>query len=147
MDLIRFMEVDEQNFYKCLELSVTDEQSQYVAANVFSIAQAYVYEAWTPLCIYYDDQLIGFTLYGIDPDDKEVWIIRFMIDKQVQNRGFGKLAMIKLLGIIEQHYRCSKIRLGTKPENAVAQKLYEGVGFKNTGKMIEGELLFEKQLY
>ncbi|MCX5977532.1 MAG: hypothetical protein NTV33_12100 [Coprothermobacterota bacterium] len=44
------------------------EQKGFVADNVFSIAEAKVHSTFVPLAIYADQSLVGFTMYGFDPD-------------------------------------------------------------------------------
>ena len=92
--------------------------------------------------IYCGEKLIGFAMYGIDSDDGNYWIYRFMIDEQYQGRGHGKSAMKLIIQDIEsQEERTDVIWLGYQPDNEHARKLYASVGFKEAGKAPWGEML------
>lgn len=45
---------------------VTPEQEDFVAPNLYSIAEAYVEPSWTPLAIYAGEELVGFSMFGRD---------------------------------------------------------------------------------
>lgn len=139
-------EVNSDNFYECIELKVAKAQENFVASNVFSIAQSKVEPECYPLCIYDEDVMVGFTMYGIDTDDNNMWISRLMVDEKHQRKGYGREAMIKLIELIKDKHNYSEIYLSTEPENEGAQKLYESLGFKNTGKIIEDEVVFIKEI-
>lgn len=81
-----------------------------------------------------DDELIGFTVYATDPEDGNYWIMAFMIDKHHQNKGYGKLAMIKLIAFIKEMHGCDKIILGHRVENELAARLYSSLGFKEISR-------------
>lgn len=143
---IELREVNQQNFDACIDLEVTEEQKQFVAPNIYSIAQAKVFPEWSPLCIYQDDQLVGFTLFGIDPEDQEVWISRLMVDARYQKQGIGKAALLKVIEMIKSKYDRTYVYLSTEPENEKAQQIYESIGFINTGKIICDEVVFKLRL-
>ena len=73
--------------------------------------------------IYCEEILIGFAMYGIDSDDGNYWIYRFMIDEQFQGRGHGKGAMKLIIedirvGMIALMSSCSGIsQTMSKQEN------------------------------
>src|SRR5690606_5335572 len=92
--------------------------------------------------IYLKDEMIGFTLYGIDEDEQQYWIYRMMIDKKFQGKGYGKKAIQLIIDDIramkEDHHKT--ISLSYEPENEVAKYIYSKMGFKEVdGLIIEGE--------
>lgn len=44
-----------------------------------------------------DEQMVGFAMYGIDPDDGNYWIYRLMVDKKYQSREWGSRLSGKLI--------------------------------------------------
>jgi diamine N-acetyltransferase len=137
--LIIFKEITRDNFWDSIELSVAQEQSDFVTSNAVSIAQAKVQPECIPLAIYDDDLMVGFTMYCIDEDDGEYWIYRMMIGKQYQSNGYGKKALKKLLEIIKQDKSHNKIFLGVHKESTYAVKLYRSFGFDFNGQVFGSE--------
>lgn len=62
-----------------------------------------------------------------------------MIDKIYQGHGYGKKAMQLIIEEMRKIVDCKEIYLSTEPENALAIKLYESLGFRATGEIIEDE--------
>jgi len=60
-----------------------------------------------------------------------------MIDKQYQNKGFGKQAMAKLLSHINTYPKeAAAVYLSYDARNTAAIKLYQSAGFVETGKCV-----------
>jgi len=140
--MIEFREIDRNNFFDVIQLSVAEEQKNFVATNLFSIAQAKAYPECICLAIYHNDILVGFTMYCIDIDDHEYWIYRLMIDAKYQSKGYGKAAMEKLIDHIKQDKKHQVIYLSFEPENILAKRLYEKLGFEADGRVIDGEIVY-----
>jgi len=141
--LISFVDITPLNRQKCAELSVWPEQASFVASNAESLAEAEAGEGMTPVGISADGCLVGFAMYGNDPDKGKAWIIRFMIDKARQRRGYGAQALDKLIKLLREKYGNIDIRLCVEPENEVARGLYGKFGFAPTGEVWDNELIFE----
>lgn len=137
--MITLREITPDNWLTCIGLSVREGQRDFVASNVFSLAQAKVFPSCVPLAIYRDEEMVGFAMYGIDPEDGEMWISRLMIDQKHQGCGYGKLAMLQLLDMFRQDTACHAVFLSFEPENTGAEALYTALGFEPTGQIIEGE--------
>ncbi len=137
--MIIFKEVNKENFWDCIELSVTQEQVDFVTSNAISIAQSKVQTECIPLAVYDNEIMIGFIMYCIDEDDSEYWIYRMMIDKNYQSKGYGKKALEKLLKIIKQDKTHNKIFLGVHKESTYAVKLYKSFGFNFNGQVFGNE--------
>lgn len=59
--------------------------------------------------IYADDRMIAFTMFARDEDNEDLedkyWLWRFMIDKSLQGKGYGHLALKEIIKIISfLHY-------------------------------------------
>jgi diamine N-acetyltransferase len=68
-----------------------------VASNLYSLAESKFQSNMKPLAIYHDEVMVGFLMYGIDPDDDNYWVYRLMVDREFQRKGYGKGAMKLLL--------------------------------------------------
>ncbi len=91
---ITLREITPQNFQQCIDLKVADGQENFVAANLMSIAQAKIYPTANPLAVYHKDEMVGFVMFGFDPDEGQYYLVRLMIDAQHQGKGFGKAATL-----------------------------------------------------
>lgn len=138
MDLI-FKEVDKSNWEACTALSVSNEQKHFVASNWYSILQAKFEADLYPLCIYDGNTMVGFLMYGLDPDTNRMEMCRLMIGEMYQGKGYGKRAIMMLLGIIKDKYGNIPFYTSIEPDNEVAQKVYESLGFRKTGEIMWGE--------
>lgn len=141
--MIALKEVDRSNFFEVIKLSVADEQSEFVATNLFSLAQAKAFPECVCLAIYHDDVLVGFTMYCIDEEDHEYWIYRLMIDYKHQSKGYGKAAMEMLIDRIKEDIQHRVIYISFEPENIWAKHLYEKLGFEEDGRVIDGEVVYK----
>ncbi len=140
--MIILKEIDESNFYECLNLNVNENQNTFVAKNIFSLAQAWLYyNIAKPFAIYYDNIMVGFLMFSCDEIKNECWIWRFMIDERYQNLGYGKEAMKIALEYITKNTNFKSIKISFKPENKIAEKLYMSCGFEHTGEIDDGEVV------
>ncbi|MGB7604437.1 MAG: GNAT family N-acetyltransferase [Lutisporaceae bacterium] len=137
--MISFKKITKENFWDCIELSVTQEQVDFVTSNAVSIAQSKVQSECIPLAVYDDEIMIGFIMYCIDEDDGEYWIYRMMIDKNYQSKSYGKNTLEKLLEIIKKDKTHNKVYLGVHKESTYAVKLYKSFGFYFNGQVFGNE--------
>jgi len=141
--MITLREIDRDNFYDVIKLSVADEQKEFVASNMYSLAQAKAFPECICLAIYHDEVLVGFTMYCMDHEDQEYWIYRLMIDAKHQSQGYGKAAMELLIDRIQEDLQHRMIYISFEPDNARARHLYEKLGFKADGRVIHGEVVYK----
>jgi diamine N-acetyltransferase len=140
--MVELKDITQENFWKVISLKVGKDQN-FVASNAISIAQSKLFPSMIPLAIYINDNIVGFLMFGIDPDDNNYWIIRLMVDEKYQKNGYGKKAMKIIMKKIIEDKNHNKIVLSTNPENIVGINLYKKLGFKTTGKIQDGEEVFE----
>ena len=102
-----------------------------------------------PLAIYADDTMVGFLMYIYDTTDHEsfqnevyfgektYFIWHFMIDKNYQGKGYGKLAFEKMLADIETmpYGEAQNVDLFYHKNNVIAKELYASLGFVESGIM------------
>ncbi|SMG20039.1 GNAT family N-acetyltransferase [Paenibacillus aquistagni] len=140
--MITLKDVDKSNWEACAQLKVRPEQEDYIASNLYSIAEAQFLEGFVTKAIYHNDELIGFAMYGLDADDHNYWIYRFMLDKRYQGQGFGQKGMqLVIEDIYRRDDRTNALLLGYNPSNDPARKLYEKIGFKEIGIAEWGEMI------
>lgn len=141
--------INKENWEEAICLSVREDQRQFIASNLYSIAEVQFLENFYAKGIYLDNQMIGFTMYGIDPDDQNYWIYRLMIDTEFQGRGLGGKA-IKLVVDEIQHRNETNlplIMIGYHPENLAAKHSYKKAGFIETEIAPWGEQLAKYNLF
>lgn len=128
--------IDKSNWEEAIKLSVNEEQKKFIASNLYSLAEVQFLDNFYAKGIYLDNKMIGFTMFGIDPDDGNYWIYRLMIDKEFQGKGIGLQSIHQ---IIEEIRRINDtniplIMIGYNPDNVAAKITYKKAGF------IEAEL-------
>ena len=140
-------EITEQNKQECFSLKVSPGQSEYIASNENSLNEAQENpEIARPFAIYADDKMIGFTMFAWDennedPEDK-YWLWRFMIDKSLQGKGYGHLALKEIIKYFKDN-GADIITLSTKESNKTALSLYHQFGFKENGEMNDEEIVLK----
>jgi diamine N-acetyltransferase len=137
---ITFRPVTRANFSAVIELKVRPEQADFVAPNVYSLAEAAIEPTWTSLAIYAGDDLVGFAQFGRDDETGRWWIMRYMIDARHQGRSYGTAALPLLIDLMIERHGCGEIFLDYSPGNDVAKRLYARMGFIPTGEVEGGEI-------
>jgi diamine N-acetyltransferase len=156
--MISLRPVDTTNYRECIELSVAPEQQSFVASNLQSLAEAYVWrEAAEPYAVYSNDELVGFALlfpFAGDVDDESIpepgtergmVLVRLMIDARFQGHGYGRDALEAILANVRDR-GLPAVRLSVLPENEQALEFYRRNGFAETGAAHGGEIVMERQL-
>lgn len=143
---ITFKPVDKNNWLECVNLEVSEEQSDFVTNNTFSVLQAHYDDRNYPIAIYDNNIMVGFLMYLYDEDFKAYRLRRFMIDKDYQCNGYGTMALLELKKLIKYNYDGNTLYTSVKIQNNVAKKLYEKVGLKKTGEIRWGEEILKVDL-
>ena len=132
--MIRLEEITRENIDEVLALKVDESQGSFVSSNGDSLAQAYVYpETAFPFAVYEDSTIVGFIMMGYYEVKSYYTLWKFMIDSRYQNKGYGRKALELGIRYIQNRFNASEIYIGVVPGNFVAKKLYESVGFEDTG--------------
>lgn len=139
-----------QNRKALLALWVAKQQENFIESVEQCLTEAKADEHWQPIGIYDGDQPVGFAMTGFFekeypiplpprklkegltfcPQPGRVWLDRFLIDAQVQGRGYGKAALDLLLRKLQAQYPGREIYLSVYPENTAAIRLYQKFGFQ-----------------
>lgn len=160
--MITLREITQVNFEECIYLKLTEAQSEHIATNVYSLAEAYSltnHDHYVPMAyaIYHNETMVGFIMAVYqpidenDPDDEEdiYYLARLMIDKKYQGKGYGKEAVKKLLELMRTfpYGPATAVVLSLDPNNLVAKSLYMSLGFKETDEVDEdGDQIWKLKL-
>nr|WP_211173183.1 GNAT family N-acetyltransferase [Brasilonema bromeliae] len=137
-------EINQDNWEECIRLKTTEEQENFVASNLYSLAQSKFYPSCVPLGVYHNQTMVGFVMYetmSTGDQNSGYCICRLMIDKNHQRKGYGKAAMQAVINLLKDKPDCKKISTSYVPKNAVAEKLYYSLGFHATGLIEDGEIV------
>ena len=160
--MVTLKKITAENVWKIMKLRVNEEQENFVASNSQSVIEAYV--ALTngghalPYGIYDDETPVGFLMIGYDVEDSwedapqiakgnySLW--RLMIDRNYQQRGYGKEAIRLALELMRTFPfgPAEYCWLSYEPENEVAKKLYRSFGFEENGEKVEDEIIAVRKL-
>jgi diamine N-acetyltransferase len=142
--MLHLKTIRKENWVKAISLRVREDQVKFVASNAVSLAQLNFLQNFHAKGIYHGEEMVGFTLYGIDEDDHEYWIYRMMIDQKHQGKRYGlkavKLVIDDIKNIKEDHHKT--ITLSYEPENEHARYVYKKMGFQE----IEGLIISDEQV-
>lgn len=135
--------ITKENWEEAIDLTVMEEQKHFIASNLYSIAEVQFLENFKAEGIYCDGKMIGFAMYGIDPDDNNFWIYRLMLDQAYQGKGFGAAAVNLIVDEIKSNNSACIpfIMIGYHPENDGARFAYKKAGFVETEMAPWGEQL------
>lgn len=132
---IEIKEITVENWVDAVKLKVKQDQENFIASNAISLAQSKFHPFLECHGFYANEEMVGFSATGRNPQDGKIWIARFMIGEQFQGKGYGKKGSLKLLEFLKEKHDCSEILLDVAPENEAAIRLYESVGFRDTGEI------------
>lgn len=145
--MVSLKEINEDNFRAVVGMKLEGEQSKYVASNVYSLAQAWLYpEEAKPYAIYKEEEIVGFMMLDWDEEERECGIWRFMIANDQQGKGYGRKALEYAVNRIKETGKFDYVSLDYAPGNNVGKHLYESVGFRETGEIEEGEIIMKLDL-
>ncbi|MGO4528497.1 GNAT family N-acetyltransferase [Paenibacillus sp. 2TAF8] len=141
---IQVRPVTTDDWFACTWLEVSEEQKKtFPAPVVYWLAESRFVTDFQPMAIYNDSDLVGFAVYSDQVHDAgDYWLPALMIDSKCQGRGYGKDALLALVQWMQKALDCKRILIGHRPENVVANALYESLGFQRISEeLIDGEVV------
>ena len=149
-------EITNKNIWKVCELEPFENQKDFVAENIQSLAEAYATRNEgnnaLPLAVYNDAELIGFVMIGkgtvgneeesdLIKENYSLW--RLMIDKKYQGQGLGRQTIDAAMDLIRTFPfgEAKKVWLSYEPENTRARDIYRKYGFVENGEMCGNEII------
>lgn len=137
--MVELREVTNDNLRAVLEMSVTDDQQNYVAPNAWTVAEhAYATEAWLR-AIYADEEPVGLLLLSERRKVPRYYVWRFMIDRHHQRQGYGRAAMELLIDHVRMLPDATELFLSHVPGPHGPYEFYRRLGFEETGREEGGE--------
>lgn len=133
--MLHLIDIDGDNW--TLDLKVADSQKEYVLNSISILARAYAYrdDGSRAFFIYDNDTPIGMGLYCDYPELESYELNQFFIDKRYQGHGYGKAATKLVLETMKREGKYRKAVLWYIEGNEAAKKLYESLGFSETGRL------------
>lgn len=123
-------------------LAVAPGQEHFIETVEECLQEADELAEWRPMLICDGDIAIGFTMFGyLHYEGKaRLWFDRFLIDRNYQHQGYGRMAMKTVLGYLRGTFPEEDIYLSVYDENQVAIRLYQSFGFSFNGELdLKGE--------
>jgi diamine N-acetyltransferase len=140
---MKLVGINPENYELAIKMSVHNEQEQFIASNLISLAEAYAYREFAEAYLLYDDEsLIGFCLLQVDFKDDYFDIWRIMIDQKYQGKGYGLKALKKVMEYLKSK-GAKIIHISHQENNYGVGSLYKKAGFEYTGEIEDGEVLME----
>ena len=144
--------VTKDNWRALTKLKVREDQKNFVATNVHSIAESqFGYDEpdgsghWDmfPYGIFEGDNPVGFLMlgYNFGHPRHQAFVIRLMVDENYQGKGYGRFAMEWMLELFRADDRIKEVGISYEPENETARKLYARLGFVEPGERVGDEVL------
>lgn len=136
---ITLRELTPQMAFAITKLDVGDDQRQFVASNLISIAQAYFEKNHWMRGIYADDEPVGFIMLYDDPVEPKYFLWRLMVDQRYQGCGYGRRAVELLIEYVKTRPQATELFVSYVPGEGSPAQFYERLGFVDTGEMEDDE--------
>ena len=140
MSEVVLKEITKETWSECMNLALRLEQGGLIAPNSYRLSGCAVEPTFVQLGIHCGDDIVGYAMYGVDPDDGKYWIFRLMIDEKHQRKGYAKAALAGIIQRLKELPDCTEVYIGYRPENFIAAAMYGGFNFVRTGQMLCGEI-------
>ena len=146
---VTLQSVTAENWRVLIKLRVREEQTNFVASNLYSIAEAqFGFEEeghWDfyPFGAYVRDEPVGFVMYCFNFNHSrfQAFIMRLMVDEKFQGKGYGREIMKQVLDVFRANDKIKNVGISYEPHNETAQKLYASLDFVEPGEIMDGETL------
>ncbi len=138
--MIALVKIDESNQEKAKKLEVSENQRSFLDSAVGIVKRAEIYKNLNShlFGIAKGETLVGLALVKDFEEEPFAYDLQqFMIDKNFQGRGYGTEALKLILEYLKNEGRFESVEICVKKEDFSAIKLYEKVGFKNSGYIDE----------
>jgi diamine N-acetyltransferase len=143
---ITLRELTRDTWEECVDLEVAELQRNFVSSNLVSLAEAQFYPGMVCRAVYAGDVMVGFVMYGPDaeyaPGEQGAYaFVRLMIDRRYQGQGYGRAAIAAVIDTIREVPESRVLYTSYVPENTHAGHLYAAMGFQDTGRLLDGEII------
>ena len=139
-DPVELRVINDDNVMAVIEMSVAPDQTEFVAPNVHSLAQAFAATKVWVRAVYSGNDPVGFVMLSDDDEKPRYYLWRFMIDQRYQHLGFGRGAMALVHQYVRSRPGGDRIYLSYVPAEGGPEPFYKALGYLDTGVEDEGEL-------
>lgn len=138
--MLRLTDINEENWLEARNLAVSEDQRGFLDSALGILARGYVYRASRARVFGLAEgaHLVGLALVkDMDEEPSCYDLQQFMIDQRYQGRGLGTEGLRLILAelALERKYGC--VEVCVKRTDAAALRLYEKLGFVDTGYIDE----------
>lgn len=140
---VTLQEVTEANLTGVILLSETlsEPKSNFVAQNVFSLAQALVNKHAWYRAVYAGKTLAGFLMMYDDPEGPRYFLWRFMIAEPFHGRGYGRQAIQRLIEHVRTRPGATELLVSCGEGEGSPEGFYAKQGFTRTGEKLGHEIV------
>lgn len=123
--------VDIDNEIGDTDLSVAENQQDYVCSSLIMLARAWLHRKKHPRVfnIYDGETAVGMGMY-LDAPEKDAYdFCQLFIDKRYQGKGYGKAAVGLVLDAMREEGKYQKVSMCYVEGNDASRNLFEQFGF------------------
>ena len=138
--MLKLIEVNEENWLDVRRLSVSEAQTAFLDSPVGILARGYVYRSSRArvIGIAEGETVIGVALVkDLDEEPACYDLQQLLIDRRYQGRGCGTAALGLILSELEKERKYDCVEVCVKKDDAPALRVYEKVGFVDSGYIDE----------
>ena len=140
MSEVTLREITKDTVRVIIKLGVAADQTNFVAPNAVSIAEAYFEpKAWFR-AIYADEEPVGFIMLFDDADKPEYYLWRLMVAADHQAEGYGRRAVELLIDYVRTRPNATELLTSYVPDEKGPMRFYQKLGFTETGEIDDGEV-------
>ena len=137
---IELREVTASNWRAVASVVPRADQRQFVADTTYYMCLAHYGDDWTSLAIVADEQIIGHVMWAYDDEEKSFWLGGLVIDEKEQGKGYGRASVDTFMARFAPDPG-DRVALSYQPENQLARRLYQSLGFVETGETEDDEIV------
>lgn len=145
MDEVELREITFETVRSIVDLDVDEAQTDYVASNAVSLAEAQFNPGSWFRAIYSDGLPVGFVML-FDPSvpgaisrgaisSNEIGLWRLMIDRRYQRRGLGRMTVDLVCDYARHSTRATTLLSSYIPGANGPEAFYLAYGFRKTGRL------------
>jgi RimJ/RimL family protein N-acetyltransferase len=150
---MEFRPITERNRAYVNRIFAGDKQQYWVHCNWYWDQNSQRIADIACRLIYVDsvDEPVGIIAYGQHYADEDLAervpgvyeVIHMVIDVKYQGRGYGRAATQRVIQLLQQQPDCWRIVIAHHPDNIVAQRLYQSLGFVPFAHNYDGDPLLK----
>lgn len=139
--VVQLVAVTAENWREAADVEAAPEDHRLVAPVTRYLCLCHYGGVWRPLAVVAGDEVVGFVMWAVDPEDRSGWIGGLVIDHRRRRRRYARSAVLALLERLRREQGCPSAALSYAAANTAARSLYRALGFEETGEREGDELV------